>query len=158
MPVARVVVTGQAGDPWALVEQARLLRREHRRSEVETWVVFDRDEHPRWADAAQRARDLGLHLALSNPCIELWGLLLHQDQTAWIHRHDAQRALAQLHPGYHHDKAPWFDLPTVLAGLEAAEARAELLARRATEAGDPLGNPTTSIHRLIARMREVASA
>lgn len=36
------------------------------------------------------AREHGIHLAISNPCIELWFLLHFEDQTAYIERRQAQ--------------------------------------------------------------------
>jgi hypothetical protein len=58
----------------------------------EVWCVFDVDEHPRLQEAETKARANGVHLAVSNPCIELWFLLHFRDQTGWIDRGEAQRA------------------------------------------------------------------
>jgi hypothetical protein len=146
---------GQQGVPETVVEEALKEQRKHT-PRPEVWVVFDRDEHGSWLAAIHRAQALGFKLAVSNPCFELWGLLLHRDHTAPIHRHQAQRDLAQLHPGYHHDKSPWFDIDTVLAHLDDAPRRSATLARRAQEAGDPRGNPTTCFSDLVVRLKALA--
>lgn len=157
VPAVTVRVVGQVGVPKTVVESAKayvsgLGPRAARPTVV---VVFDRDDHPSWKAAMEMARALGYVRAVSNPCIELWGLLLHREQSANIHRHDAQRALAELHRGYHHERSPYFDIDLVLEGMEAAEGRALALDGRAEAAGDPFTNPTTSFSRAIATFRPV---
>lgn len=61
----------------------------------EVWCVFDVDEHLDIDEATMKARANGVHLAVSNPCIELWFLLHFKDQTAWIDRRAAQRASSE---------------------------------------------------------------
>jgi hypothetical protein len=148
---ASVHIVGQVGDPRKVVEEAK--RWKGRRRDVSVYVVFDRDEHERWHDAMQMARDLLFVRAVSNPCIELWGLLLHRDQSAEIHRHAAQHELSEIHPKYHHATHPYFDLDVVLENLDIAQERAEVLDLRAREAGDEFGNPTSRFSRAIEAMR-----
>lgn len=157
IPSARIELVGEAGVPSTVVRRAKELLDAHRSryrrsSPAEVWVVFDRDDHPCWRDAIQRAQDLGYHLAVSNPCIELWALLLHQAQSAHVERDVAQRRLAQLHAGYHHDRSPYLDLDVVEKNLEQARVRADALHRRAVEAGDPRRNPSTHFPALIERL------
>ncbi len=97
----RVTVTVDPfrGGPLQLVKRAieaqRIEKRETRRGRGrpydQIWCMFDRDEHPNFVEALQLATDHGIHLAISNPCLELWFLLHFQDQTAFIDRHDAQQ-------------------------------------------------------------------
>ena len=85
-PRVRIDVNEGAGDPRSIVEYAREMKdnaedqaRGHSDENMpddEVWCVFDVDDHARIGDARQMARDNGLDLAVSNPCIELW-LLLH---------------------------------------------------------------------------------
>lgn len=77
----RLIQTHVAGDPWNVVEQAARMRKSMSKDSAEIWVAFDRDEHPHWADALDRAHSLGLGIAVSNPCIELFGVLLHPRST-----------------------------------------------------------------------------
>jgi hypothetical protein len=149
---ARVQIVGRCGDPRAVVREAR----QHRdalaaaeRAGTRIWVVFDRDEHHHFSSAIDQARSLGFKVAWSNPCVELFGLLLHGDQRAELDRHDAQRRLAREHPGYDHDKNPRLDRKTVLGNLPAALLRADHINRFAEQIGDATGNPSTRIGELI---------
>lgn len=149
---ARVQIVGSCGDPRAVVREAR----QHRdalsaaeRAGTRIWVVFDRDAHHHFFSAIDQARALRFEVAWSNRCVELFGLLLHQDQEAALERHEAQRLLAKVHPHYRHDKNPRFDLKTVLVNLPGACARADRLARQAAHKEDPHGNPSTRLGELI---------
>lgn len=152
---ADVRVVSEAGDPRHLLSVATAIAAEIP-GEVEVVVVFDRDDHVHWAASVDTARARGWCLALSNPCVELWGLLLHRDQTAPIDRHAAQRDLAKVHPRYHHEKNPYFDVATVLAHLDDAARRAAALDQRAADT-EPLGNPTTGFTAAIVRLRTYAN-
>jgi hypothetical protein len=157
---ARVIVTGEEGVPSTLVGRARDARESHRRAFGSTddpaiWVVFDRDDHKCWERAIRMARDLGFSLAISNPCFEIWGLLLYQDQTAYIERKVLHRKFARLHPGYDHKKNPYLCCTTVLAKIDAAKDRADRLQREASHHGKPRRNPWTSFHELVEALRQM---
>jgi hypothetical protein len=151
---------GEVGAPTTIVERAaekaRELRRKRRNpteGRDEVWVVFDRDEHPDVAGPMGQACGLGIGVAFSNPCFELWPLLHCADQAAWIHRHDCQRKLHGLHPKYHHDDHPYVDWPTIELGSPAAVHRSIELHRRGADAGDILRNPSATawlLHERIA--------
>lgn len=87
------------GSPMTLVKAALDAQREARRDEKrgrgraydEIWCVFDVDEHPSLGEAINIALQNEIHIAVSNPCIELWFILHFQDQTAYIEREPAQR-------------------------------------------------------------------
>lgn len=151
IPSVSVLVVGQAGVPVTVVKRAK----DARKGFDEVWVVFDRDEHPSWANAIDQATANKFQLAVSNPCVELWGLLLHVGHTAHIDRHKAQQTLSQHHPDYHHDKNPYFDLDTVLQYIDVAHARAEQLLKLFEAEEDPYRCPTTRLHRLLARIAEL---
>lgn len=146
VPNAKVKVVGQQGVPKSVVQAAKSTVVQYKEDKPRVVVVFDRDEHDSWAAALIQAEALGYTISTSNPCIELWGLLLHREQSAEIHRHVAQRALAKVHPKYDHHRNPYFDLPTVLQAMDLAKKRAIELDRRAEDAGDPRGNPTTRFY------------
>jgi len=140
------------GDPKALVDRAVKSARASRRAKDpydHVWCVFDVDEHPKMADAKQKALANKLPYALSNPCFELWILLHFQDQTASLDRHQALRLCQSHMPGY--DKhLP----PGVLEDLyDDAIMRAEALIRRQQGIGDPEGNPSTGVHELVRIVR-----
>lgn len=137
-----VEIVGQRGDPSAVVAEAARRRRDLKGATIV--VAFDRDEHDHWDSAVDRARQLGFVLAVSNPCVELWAILLHRDHTAPLDRHAAQRALRELDPTYDHARHPYVDETLVRDRHPEANRRAASLDGRAHDGGDPRGNPTTT--------------
>lgn len=156
-----VVIYPSGETPKTLVESAVDKKREAQREARsvrnnylkydEVWCVFDVDEHPRLPDAKQQARDNGIQLAISNPCFELWILLHFRDQTAHVHRHEAQRACQEYLPDYQKDVP--FD--ALRPHYEDAVARARALDHRQETAGDAGGNPSTGVYRLTERIHEL---
>lgn len=112
-------------------------------SDDELWLVIDRD---RWTDAMlshvakECAQDDYLHVALSNPCLELW-LLLHlvdatlltpEEQQQWMeNRRKSKNADPYLkvqlrqEMGSYHESA--YDAQMLIAYVEDAIARAKAL-------------------------------
>lgn len=150
-----VHIEAQAGGPSSVVRKAKALGRELKPDE--TWVAFDRDEHPCWGRAIDQARANGMRLAISNPCIELWGLLLHQPQTAFVGRHAAQSQLKRLHPGYDHHKNPRLTLEVVLDEREIAAERARTLRDDSERLGESFRNPLTYFDLLVDRLIGMAT-
>jgi len=85
-PRVTIKVADQHGVPATLVRIAKQEKQEaEARAERErdenlaydsVWCIFDIDDHPAIGETKEMARDNGIRLAISNPCIELW-LLLH---------------------------------------------------------------------------------
>ena len=131
-------------------------RRRSRRSEQdfdEIWCVFDVDQHPNVSTAIHNARQSGVEVAVSNPCIELWLVLHVQDQTAYIHRRNAQRRANELRltSGKRIPDSAW---STLFDEYEAARHRARTLDQRHDSNGSPpRSNPSTDIWRLVDRIR-----
>ena len=154
-----IEIVGGAGVPMTIVEaakerkraredQARRERDENLRYD-EVWCVFDFDEHPCITDAKQMARDNGLELAISNPCIELWLWLHFAEQPGMRHRHDLQRMMRQHIPGY--DKHVEYE--DYSEGYENAVRRARRLDVRAKADNEEGRNPTTGVWRLTENIR-----
>jgi len=117
----------------------------------EVWCVFDVDEHPNLADARQQAKANSIKLALSNPCFELWLLLHFQDQSAHVER-DASKSACRRHMPDYHKKVPF----EVLYPLyEQAVKRAAALEKWQSENDRAGGNPSTKVHHLTERIREL---
>lgn len=162
-PRVEVECVGRVGVPLTVVqrarEQIRSLKREAAKSKnsfdayFEVWGVIDVDEHPNLSEALVMAQDNGVKVALSNPCFELWGLLHYQEQTAFIHRHALQKALAEVMKGYHHEKNASFNYKEMSPGYSNAVKRAKAGEVRKEADGDPRGNPSTSVHRLTESIR-----
>lgn len=160
-----VKVHDEHGDPRRLVEMAKSEKRQalaeaKRESDDflaydEVWCAFDRDQHERFEDACQMARDNQLELAVSNPCFELWLLLHFRDNPGPQHRHRLQKMLTKHLPGYdkHVDFARLADL------VDQATRRARRLDQEAERVGETFRNPTTGFYRLtesIARVEPLA--
>ena len=157
---AHVLLVDECGVPKTVVATAKAEHNALRRrinARIDVFVVFDRDEHPCFSNAVAQARDLGYHLGISVPCVELYGLLLHRDQRGNIHRHVAQRELKAIpHPGYDHSRSPRLDLGTVLANQEQAAARAAELRACCAGDGEPYRNPVTWFDEVIQAIVNLA--
>jgi len=162
--LVEIDIVPAAGVPFSVVDKCvshnKGLKRLARKSgdsfaeAYEVWGVFDIDEHPRIADTKARARDTGVHLAISNPCIELWALLHFGDQDAHIHRHDLQRRLTTLMPGYEHNKRAIFDYAQMRPNYAEALQRSKRLRKRRSQADDAGGNPSTDLDLLLELIAE----
>ena len=149
----RLVLIRGAADPRAVVERAieesKKLKRDPLGSRDTVWAMFDRDEHSRFDEAKNMARGNGIRLAVSDPCFELWGILHYQECNAPLDRHDCQKKLDELCPGYRNKKGKVFDDPEVIESkYQDAVGRAENALTRRREEGDPEGNPSTTVHHL----------
>lgn len=69
IPSITVEVIGQVGVPRTIVDHAK----DRCDQFDQVWVVFDRDEHPCWSDAIQKAKDNGFRLAVSNLALSCGG-------------------------------------------------------------------------------------
>lgn len=156
--LVQIDIVEAAGVPKTIVELAvkkkreaeKRARRERDRSLSydEVWCIFDRDEHPNVPEALQQARDNGIHVALSNPCFELWVLLHFQEQTAWIHRHAAQGRCSGHIPGY--DKKVTYE--ELRGQYPDAVRRAKALDAQQERNHQPGENPTTWVYKLTERL------
>lgn len=156
----RIEVFSPGGDPLALVEEAAR-RREKARREAErsadpdlaydeVWCVFDVDQHARLSAARALAAKHGIHLAVSNPCFELWLLLHFAEHAAHTSAAQARRLLSKHLPRY--DKHLVFE--DVGDGYTDAVRRAEALDRHHAGLGQEGENPSTGVHGLTERIRE----
>jgi hypothetical protein len=91
------------------------------------------------------ARANGLHLAMSNPCFELWVALHFQENPGPHHRHHLQALCAA-----HMPRVPkkHLDFRQVIVGYDDARKRAARLEAEAEEAGERCRNPTTEVFHL----------
>ena len=159
-----VTVDDFHGGPLQLVDRAveakRREAREEQRSQGkphdEVWCVFDRDEHPTFALALEKASANGVGVAVSNPCIELWFILHFADQTAYLERQEAQRRSREL-LGCHKTLTP-SALAELGSSYEDARQRARGLDTKHEGDGSPAhSNPSSTLWKLIDRIRDSAS-
>lgn len=149
--VKTAVVIGVGGDPRAVVERAMSERSKLRKDSLgrydTVWAMFDRDEHPRFAEAKNLAEEHGVQLAVSNPCFELWGVFHYRDWDAHVDRRECQRLLTQNCPIYSARAGKLFnDEKVIRENYSAAVQRGKDSLIRREKEGDPHGNPSTSVH------------
>lgn len=152
---ANVHVEPTGFDPQRVVRKAIDLKRAaDRGSNARVWAVFDKDEHKRFEQALQLAREHGISVAVSNPCFELWAVFHYQDQAAHIERQDCQRLLAKLCKSYDAGRHKLFkDRDVIRASYEDAVRRGRQSLRERENEGAPGGNPSTSMHELTEIIR-----
>jgi hypothetical protein len=166
--LVRVETIAAAGVPYTLAQSAALLARQlglsrHSRKTLnsfeendQVWAVFDRDEHPRYAEAVRLCEDTGVRVGYSNTCFELWLILHEEDFDKPDDRHGLQRHLRKLRPEYDFHKRKVANCADLISRVTEAERRAEAqLARRKTD-GDADGRPSTTVGRLTSTIREAA--
>jgi hypothetical protein len=113
------------------------------------WCVFDIDDHPAVGEAKKMARDNGIDLAISNPCIELWLLLHFSDNPGMQDRVTIKKRLKKHVPGY--DKH--VDYAMYEPGYSQAVTRAGKMDQDAKKAREPHRNPTTGVYELTELIR-----
>jgi hypothetical protein len=150
----QIEISPELGDPLRLVEcamsadnRARTQAKRERDANVlydQIWCVVDVDQHPRLDDARQLADHHGIHLAVSEPCFELWALLHYQDQWAHIECSAVAETLRRHQPYYNKR----LDCDALRPLYQQARARAiELDERRTRNNGG--WNPSTGVWRLV---------
>jgi hypothetical protein len=155
----RIEVVGGEGAPKTIVESAKKRKQDAenraRRENDENlrfdqvWCVFDVDQHANIPDAKQMARDNGIELAISNPCIELWLWLHFAEQPGMRDRRDLRRMMAQHIRNY--DKH--VDYSDYASGYESAVQRASRLDAEAEADNDEGRNPSTGVWLLTESIR-----
>jgi len=151
------------GTPKTLVERAterkreadgkaRKLKDDNQKYE-EVWCVFDIDEHPLIPEAKDQARANRVELAISNPCFELWVLLHFQDQRAHIARGKVQHLCRRHMRNYEKE----LDYETLRPKYSGALKRAEDLERWHDSRGTVGANPSTTVYRLVERIKAQVS-
>jgi RloB-like protein len=155
------------GTPMTLVKAAldakwteqREERKNRGKAHDEYWRVFDRDEHPQFDEAIKLARENGIGIAMSNPCLELWFVWHFADHTAHVERDVMQRcAAAHLGCGKSLTDAALEKLAES-GRYDAAKKRAlGMDARHEGDGSSPGSNPSSAIHVLIDRIRRTDGA
>lgn len=121
----------------------------------QVWAVFDVDEHPNIEEAVSHAYAAGVCVAVSNPCIEIWGIFHHKPYNSPLTHRQAQTKLAKIKPPYHHERHPVFDWPLYKDNIELAISNA-ISANKAREVEGskfPRNVPSTTFYCLIQAMQ-----
>ena len=159
-PRVQIEIADERGVPLTLVQLAKKMRaaadsQASREADDNlrydsVWCVFDVDEHPHLPDAVTMARDNGIHLAISNPCFELWLLLHFRESPGMKNRGDVAKLLKKTVPDY--------DKQVTYSDYETGYADAVKRAKRLTDAAAKADegwrrNPTTNTHELTELIR-----
>ena len=156
--IAALDIRGKGFDPHRLVTEARDAQRrdaEAKDQQVEYWCVFDveaPEPHRGLNDAIQMARDNGIHIAVSNPCFELWLILHYAEHPRWLDTQSA-RSTRRQHDG---SSGQGLDTGAYMQRREVATSRAQRLAEThdRDEKGIPDNNPSSSVYRLLQAVEE----
>lgn len=148
---------GEGAVPITLVRAAATQKKRARVEDDETdeyWCVFDVEwpqHHPDLKPAIDLARANGIRVAISNPCFELWLILHHQEQNAFLDTAAAVRLRRDC------DRQPGKGVSGVeyMTLRHAAEERAKRLDQIHIQNGTkfPHDNPSTGMHLLLATLR-----
>ena len=153
-------------DALTLIRQAKAVfkgnygpRSNFRSRPDQVWVLCDVESPPhdktsrKIPDAVQTARDNdGIELVLTCPCIEVW-LLLHQTDLGPLDSaKKAKSQMAKQQPGYDGPNVAYSALHPFEKNASRRAARLEHIAEGVWD-----HNPSTGMHRFIARLDELAS-
>ena len=119
----------------------------------EIWVVFDRDDHPRFEEAIAFCRKNGIKIGRSNPCFEVWLILHIRDYNQIRPRNQVQALLSNLRPEYGNSGSKIIDCDEIVTHVVKAEKRASLQLRLRKQEGDKFGNPSTTVGCLTYAIR-----
>lgn len=146
--------------PWTAVVAAKKDKVRGTLDVDEYWCIFDVEspkekEHPRIRDARQMATDNGIHVAVSNPCFELWLLLHFREQTAYLttERAERERSIVDGSSGKHLEPS------TYVPRRHDAIRRAEALRRKHADDGTafPHDNPSTTFDELLTHIEDLVT-
>ncbi|SFT22550.1 RloB-like protein [Streptomyces harbinensis] len=144
-PAVTVKIRNKPCSPSQLVAYAADFRDSASEDFDRVWCVFDVDDYPDIHRAVRSAHRLGIELAVSNPCFELWLLLHHTPHTAHSTGYRQLAGLLGKHvPGY--DKARINFLRDFAPTWEEAVDRARALAPAGREYEV---NPATGVWSLV---------
>ncbi|MGB0743664.1 MAG: RloB family protein [Opitutales bacterium] len=124
----------------------------------EAWMVIDRDDFPEddLRSVYRDAKALGFHVLMSNPCFELWLYLHLRDHCPFTDRHDCQRKLAAVLPGYSPDSKGNYAIGPLMENLDQAIERAKAKDTKPHQPW-PTGQ-VTCVYKLVERLLEAAKA
>ena len=126
-------------------------RRERLGPNTEYWAVIDRDAwNPAELDEVSReiAKRENYHLALSNPCFELWLWLHLKPNRPFFDRHDCQQSLCREWPGFAKDD---YDAAMLMPLVPVACERAEAIDEEPEQPWPT--EQATRVYRLVDRLK-----
>lgn len=146
------------GVPLTLVRRA--VERKKCDGEVdECWCVFDVEwpqNHPNLTAAIDLAKAHGISLAVSNPCFELWLILHHDGQTAFLETKQAEQRSRRLDGR----QGKRIEADEYLPHRHLAAQRAAELTRRheRNQTKFPNDNPSSTMYELLIAIQALPAA
>jgi hypothetical protein len=140
-------------DPLSLVRAATDDKRQGRSEVDEYWCVFDVESpvpHPSLGRALELAASEGVQVAVSNPCFELWLILHHRAQSAYLTTEQASRLRCDLDGS--EDKHIDAEFYVSRRAVAVQRSRALRLRHRGNGSGFPHDNPSSSVDILIGHL------
>ncbi|MFP4156237.1 MAG: RloB family protein [Opitutales bacterium] len=124
----------------------------------EAWMVIDRDEWPEedLRTVYKAAKKAGFEVLMSNPCFELWLYLHLRDHCPFIDRHDCQKKLAAVLPGYRPDSKGNYAIEPLMENLAQAIERAKAQDTKPHQPW-PTGQ-VTCVYMLVERLLDAAKS
>jgi hypothetical protein len=117
------------------------------------WCVYDVESpqpHPHLDRARDMAASNGVHLAISNPCFELWLILHFADQTAYLSTDDAVRRRGELDGSDGKHLNPDLYMPAIQPAVRRAKSLAVKHALDGTRAHDD--NPSSTFSEFVEQL------
>lgn len=150
----QILIEETGAVPSTLVDSACEDKRRNDLDIDQYWCVFDvesPDPHPNLKGAMIKARDNGVATAVSNPCFELWLVLHHETQTAFLETDQAisMRNAMDQSEGKHLIAADYMNRRT------EAVRRARSLEKRHRHNGTafPDDNPSSTVCKLLEALK-----
>jgi hypothetical protein len=143
-----IKVHGDSGAPLGVVRKAAELSSGDADAFDECWAVFDVDDFD-VTEALTEARQLGVNVAVSNPCFEYWLLLHFCEHRSHISTKQVAIKLSKCLPSYDKTRLRFRDF-----SKGASEAT-----RRAKEGcahDKKVGNPGTHVWRIVEKFLDAA--
>jgi hypothetical protein len=159
---AEVFPVGTGMNTDSLLEKAIKLSKQAKEADQpysEVWCVFDRDSFPmnNYCRAFELARTKGIKVAWANEAFEIWYLLHFNYHDTGISRDEYKTRLKQC--GIEYDKSDKSIYAKVKDLQENASKNARRLEKYWREMGERFPerqNPSTSVHKLVEFLNELA--
>ncbi|MYV53872.1 RloB domain-containing protein [Streptomyces sp. SID3212] len=148
--VLNVKTVGVGADPVRIVAEAERQRDREARSGDgydEVWCVLDVDRHATLETACIKAKKLGIDMAISSPCFELWLLWHYEECAGWREGKALQQRLKDKHKFTDKNLPKSFPYDSYADAVARAEK-----CKTATIVHSP-PNPHSTVSRLVRKMQ-----
>lgn len=118
------------------------------------WVIIDADVPNRFEKANESAIKLGIFVAYSNPCFELWLMLHYKNQSSFITSGQTFRLLREENSSYDKTNNKFFkNLAGDIEKVKTAIKNSKLLQSMHVQNGNlKQSNPSTGVNELVEKI------